>query len=183
MAWKNYSHLRLVRGLTTREFRVLSFMEEEASIQGIVEKLQSKSIATECEMAENTVFLVLRSLQNKKFIISRTNRFKSHGEQVSNAYKLDLERYFPAGETQGAKIWKAILRKLGETAETHAADSQAFYSPKTKNLTVWLDGGRRDLNYFDRFMMKELLATGRGHSPKIRYFDFLIMLPPISERR
>ena len=178
MAWKNYGHLRLVRGLSMPEFRVLSFLEEEANLYGIIEALQSKSIATDCEIAENSVFRILRQLQNKKFILSRTNRFKSSGEQVSNAYKLDLQRYFPAGENQGTKIWARIILELGDgSARIHAEGSEAFYSTKTRNLTVWLEGGR-ELRYFDRMMIKTLLSLGRGFTPKIRYFDFLVKLPP-----
>jgi hypothetical protein len=159
------------------EFRVLSFLEEEANLYGIIEALQSKSIATDCEIAENSVFRILRQLQNKKFILSRTNRFKNSGEQVSNGYKLDLERYFPAGETQGTKIWSRIQRELGDGAAIHAEGSQAYYSTKTRNLTVWLEGGR-ELRFFDRMMIKTLLSLGRTFTPKIRYFDFLVKLPP-----
>lgn len=177
MAWKNYSYLRLVRGLQPSEFRVLSFLVDEADLNGRIEALQTRTIGVECEMASNSVFRILKGLQGKKFIKSRTNRFQPWGAQISNGYQLDLGRYYPAGETNGLKIWRGILRGLGSAAEIHAEQSEAYFTEKTHNLAVWIDGGTRDVNYFQRFVLKQLLAAGRAHSPTIRYFDFLIKLP------
>jgi hypothetical protein len=179
MAWQNYAWLANIRGVTMPEFRVLSFLGNEADLAGRIEALQSKSIATDCEIAENSVFRILKSLQTKKFL-KRHPRFKHNGTgpQISNGYMLDLERYFPAGHTEGGKLWAKVLRDLDDpNVKIHAERTEAFWSGKTRNLSIYFEDVR-EARYFDRMKLKGMLALGRTYTPRIRYYDFLIKQPP-----
>lgn len=175
--WVNYKWIRIVRGITPREHRVLSYLCDAADQNGYIEKLTARRMASECETTPNNIFRILNELQHtKRFVVSRTNRFGAAGEQVSNAYRIDLDRYRPFGEDHGLRMWEGLVKEIGEGAPLRSVDSDGYYNPESKTLSLWFDSPR-DKRYFEG-IRKQLLTHGRTHSPKIKRFEFLVKLPP-----
>ncbi len=171
-----FKWIRVVRGLTPIERNVLTYLSERADNDtGITKGIYSRTIAMKCETTQNNVFKVLRVLQNKGFLKSRTVR----PGKYANSYALDLGSYRPKGENQGAAVWADVVKRMaaadGLPAERHAEQSDAYYNRKTKTLTVWFDSGT-GLNFF-KYEVKKVIKLCRTNKPKISLIELLPKVP------
>lgn len=173
--WINYKWLRQVRGLTPREFRVMSYLSEEADARGVVSAVKAQSIARECETTKNNAFRILRILEEDKQFLRRDQRFEP--QQKSNGYTINLARYRPANESAGLGIWSDLIQQLPDQVPTqiHAEGTEAYFNSETQTLSVWFDDNRGQR--FFHFRIAELTALGICHVFKVKSFDFLIKVP------
>lgn len=143
MGWGNYRWAWNVRGVSSSEQLVLLYLADQANGDGEINRLRINSICQKCHnLDRRRVQRILSELTDKAFITARTSRFAPKGNQVSNAYRLNLGRFHPPDKV-GAKLWKDARNELqrdGELTagklEAYTEHSTAFYENRT--LSIWL---------------------------------------------
>lgn len=160
-----------VRGVSSAERNVLRFLTDSSNADGYVEKLYSRNIANGCELQRAQVFNLLRSLEDKRLIIERTNRQGSNRVQISNGYRLDLRRNHPpqSATDPGAGNGKLILKLAADdlvVAESRRAEldtafkhADAYYNSTRRVLSVWVESQRQASAFYN---LRELLQIHRG---------------------
>ncbi len=160
--FKKLRWITQARGLTSAERNVLRLLADQASGSGYIEKYYSRSIGNACELQRTRVFEILRTLQDvKRFISERKKRPGPNGVQLSNGYRLDLQRNHPPDSKAdpGAGYGKLIMRLAADDlvvpdsrrAEMDVAFEHAdsYYNPTRRVLTIWVESQRQASGFYD----------------------------------
>lgn len=148
MAFSNFRWAWNVRGLSTQERLVLLLLADQADGSGHISRLSHATIRARCgfSYASRHSKRIIAGLMEKGFIVSREPRHGAHGNQVSNAYQIDLERLHPV-DGAGKFLWETALdalrsgagaERLHTKAELHAEGSTSYYATEDKTLVVWV---------------------------------------------
>lgn len=126
---------------------MLLLLADQADGAGHISRLSHATIRARCGFSYSSRHSqkIIRQLLDKGFITSREPRHGAHGNQVSNAYEIDLERLHPPS-APGKFLWESALDALksgrGERihakAELHAEGSTAYYDAEERTLVVWV---------------------------------------------
>ena len=168
-----FQWIRHCRGITTGERCVLRFLVDEANGDGLVERLNARTIAYGNGISRRYVFELLRDLQDKGFIKERLARNGPNGVRISNAYQLDLELQHPPDtkSQQGARLGKLMARLAADDArvpEHYMEDAAAWYDQHHLVLVFWLPSRAAGRYFLEH---QQALAAG------IRSGENLIKVP------
>lgn len=158
-----------VRGLTSREHHVLLLLADQADADGFISKLSHATIRNRCGFTRQSRHSqrILRTLLEKGFL-KRAPRYGAHGNQISNAYRLDLARFHP-DDAAGKLLWREARDVLCSgrpdrfvaRLEAHAEGSTAYFRSEDRVLLVWLSNKYARQFFFDH--LGELLEPLRAH--------------------
>lgn len=150
MAFSNSGWAWSVRGLTTGEHLVLLLLADQADGSGHISALRHSTIRARCGFSCNAKHSqkIIRRLIEKGFVKRLPARFGAYGNQVSNAFELDLTRHHPndSGAAAGKFLWETAVDivKSGQIserqrvkAEVHAEGATAYFD-SDGTLLVWL---------------------------------------------
>lgn len=173
-----------VRGLTPSEHHVLLLLADQADADGHISKLSHQTIQARCGFSRVSRYSqkVLRTLQQKGFVSEVTARWGARGNQISNAYQLDLARLHP-DDTHGPALWRAGRDYLAQQrngqlrtkVELHAEGSTAYYRPDDAVLLVWLSNRYARQFFFDH--LGDLVRGTAGLRPEPSDLELLLGLP------
>lgn len=149
---------------------MLLLLADQADGDGFISKLSHATIRHRCGFTRQSrhSFRILKTLQEKGFLLAPVARVGARGNQISNAYRLDLTRYHPKDEA-GRRLWSEILEELARQRngrfsgrlEAHAKGSTAYYRREDRVLLVWLSNKYARQFVFDH--LGEIAAGVRAH--------------------
>jgi len=176
VSWSNYRWAWNVRGVSSSEQLVLLYLADQANGEGEIRKLSINRITAACHgLDRRRVQRILGELTEKSFILARVPRRAPRGNQVSNAYRIDLGRYHPP-DPIGAKLWGKCLREVQaeklisqERLEVFSDRSSAYY--ERGHLAVWVNSEPASRAFREHAF--HLRSRFRDHDPPVLRLEIL----------